>query len=69
MTNIEHLLENALHSVDKSVKNGNDCYSAFEEEMNECYNRQMLENVNLTVDELWLIVQYVKFCREKGGAE
>ena len=69
MTNIEHLLENALHSVDKSVKNGNDCYSAFEEEMNERYNRQMLENVNLTVDELWLIVQYVKFCREKGGAE
>jgi len=22
-----------------------------------------------TKDELWLIVQYVKFCREKGGAE
>lgn len=67
MTNIEHLLENALHSVDKSVKDGKDCYLAFEEEMNEPYNRQMLENVNLTVDELWLIVQYVKFCREKGG--
>jgi len=69
MTNIEHLLENALHSVDKSVKDGQDCYLAFEEEMNEHYNQQMLKNVNLNIEELWLIVQYVKFCREKGGAE
>ena len=71
MSNIEHLLENGLEAVDKAFKDKKDCYLAFKEEMRQDHNRQMLDYVNITRDELWQIIQYIKFCREglKGGAE
>jgi hypothetical protein len=79
MSNIEHLLENGLEAVDKALEDKKDCYLAFKEEMRQAYNRQMLASVNITRDELWQIIQYIKFCREinlsifptswKGGAE
>ena len=79
MSNIEHLLENGLEAVDKALEDKKDCYLAFNEEMRQYYNRQMLASVNITRDELWEIIQYIKFCREqnlsekstswKGGAE
>lgn len=79
MSNIEHLLENGLEAVDKALEDKKDCYLAFKEEMRQNYNRQMLTSVNITRDELWQIIQYIKFCREmnlsekltswKGGAE
>lgn len=64
MTNIEHLLENGLEAVDKAAKDEKDCYTAFMEEMNKHYNRQMFKGVNISMDELWQIVQYIKFSRE-----
>lgn len=70
MSNIEHLLENGLEAVDKAFEDKKDCYLAFEEEMRQSPNRQMLDYVSITKDELWQIIQYIKFCREeKGGVE
>lgn len=73
MTNVEHLLENGLIAVDEACKNNKDCYLAFKEEMRDRRNRIMLDTVCITKDELWQIVQYIKFVRElyaeKGGAE
>ena len=69
MSNIEHLLENGLSAVDKAFEKQDDCYLAFQEAMDRKHNKQMLESVNITKDELWQIIQYIKFCREtlKGG--
>lgn len=57
MSNIEHLIENALVATEKSK----DTYQAFSEEISKCYNQQMLEDVSMTEDELWDIVQYLLF--------
>lgn len=69
MSNIEHLLENGLEAVDKAFEDKKDCYLAFKEEMRQFPNLQMLDCVSITKDELWQIIQYIKFCREalKGG--
>ena len=64
MSNIEHLLENGLEAVDKAFEDKKDCYLAFQEEIEIEHNKQMLESVNITKDELWQIIQYIKFCRE-----
>ena len=64
MTNIEHLLENALSAVDKAEVNGTDAYEAFLTAMNYDYNKDMLAGVSMTCGELWEVVQYVKYTRE-----
>lgn len=64
MTNVEHLLENGLVAVDDAYNANKDCYLAFIHEMGNGYNKTMLKEVNLTKDELWQIVQYIKFVRE-----
>lgn len=64
MTNVEHLLENGLIAVDEACSANKDCYLAFIHEMGNCYNKTMLNEVNLTKDELWQVVQYIKFVRE-----
>lgn len=65
MSNLEHLLENGLTAVDNAFADKRDCYSAFQEEMNKSYNQQMLDHVSITRSELWEIVQYIKFYRER----
>ncbi len=60
MSNIEHLIENGLSAVDEAFEKQEDCYLAFQEEMKREHNKQMLESVNTTKDELWEIVQYIK---------
>ena len=69
MSNIEHLLENGLGVVDKAFEDKKDCYLAFKEEMRQYPNPQMLTSVNITRDELWQIIQYIKFCREMNLSE
>ena len=69
MSNIEHLLENGLEAVDKALEDKKDCYLAFKEEMKKYYNQQMFASVNITRDELWEIIQYIKFCREMNLSE
>lgn len=64
MTNVEHLLENGLTAADKAFKDDKDCAVAFQEEMNKYYNQMMLNDVAVTQDELWEMVQYIKFVRE-----
>ena len=64
MTNIEHLLENALSAVDKAEVNGTDVYEAFLTAMNYDYNKDMLAGVSMTCGELWEVVQYIKYTRE-----
>ena len=64
MTNIEHLLENALSAVDKAEVNGTDAYEAFLTAMNYDYNKDMLAGVSMTCGELWEVVQYIKYTRE-----
>lgn len=66
MSNIEHLLENGLEAIDKAFEDKKDCYLAFKEEMKKYYNQQMFDSVNITRDELWEIIQYIKFCREQN---
>lgn len=56
MSSIEHLIENALTATSKSM---GDAHQAFIEEMNAMYNQQMLQDVSITMDELWEIVQYI----------
>lgn len=64
MTNIEHLLENGLGAVDEACNANKDCYLSFNSEMRDRRNRIMLDAVSMTKDELWQIVQYIKFVRE-----
>lgn len=66
MTNVEHLLENGLMAVDKAFENGEDSYIEFEKEMQHSANQTQLKMVSITKDELWQIVQYIKFVREMG---
>lgn len=56
MTNCEHLIENAL----AAIRIGNDDFKeSFDKEMALPSNEIMLSEVNMTVDELWEIVQYL----------
>lgn len=66
MTNVEHLLENGLMAADKALEKGKDCYIEFEKEMQYPVNQDQLKRVSVTKDELWEIVQYIKFVREMG---
>ena len=59
MSNVEHLIENAL--VAMQMGKGGDTYQAFENEMAAVYNQQMLEEVWMTKDELWAIAQYIMY--------
>lgn len=64
MSNVEHLIENGLTAIDKALKDEKDCAIAFREEMSRCHNQMMLKDVAVTQEELWDIVQYIKFVRE-----
>lgn len=56
MTNCEHLIENAL----VAIRCGDDDFKkSFDKEMELPRNKIMLSEVNMTVDELWEIVQYL----------
>ena len=57
MTNIEHLFENALIATDISEN----VYEAFKSEMQLKYNQMMLKEVSMTADELWEIIQYLRY--------
>ena len=57
MSNVEHLIENALVSMESNK----DAYESFQQEMSKKYNRDMLEMVHITLDELWEIAQYIKY--------
>lgn len=55
MSNIEHLIENAL----TAMSNRGDKYQAFVGEMGAKHNRKMLQEVSVTKEELWEIAQYI----------
>lgn len=56
MTNCEHLIENALAACRKC---NNDFKEAFDKEMALSRNQIIISEVNMSVDELWEIVQYL----------
>lgn len=58
MSNIEHLIENALTAMSKKPS---ETYQAFMEEMSAGYNQQMLQEVSITEEELWAIAQYIVY--------
>ena len=64
MTNCEHLIENALIAMKKARSAGKDTYKAFHYEMSIYPNNDMLQRVNITIDELWEIAQYIVFTWE-----
>lgn len=61
MSNIEHLIENALIAVERARQNNESAVEAFYSEMDYEYNREMLSKVLVPVSELWEIVQYIVF--------
>ena len=64
MTNCEHLIENALMSMNKAKEKGIDIYEAFLNAMKCKHNQIMLNEVSLTKDELWEIAQYIVFVHD-----
>ncbi len=64
MTNCEHLIENALMSMQKARNERADVYEAFQDEMSHVYNKEMLREVCVTKKELWEIAQYVMYVYE-----
>lgn len=56
MSNIEHLIENALTAMEENPK---DTYQAFEEAMSDMRNQYMLKEVSISKNELWAIAQYI----------
>lgn len=56
MTNCEHLIENALVAIRCG---NNDFKESFDKEMELPRNQIMLSEVNMTIEELWEIVQYL----------
>lgn len=59
MSNIEHLIENALRAMESANARTEDTRLAFEKEMAASVNKQMLQAVRMTKDELWQIAQYI----------
>lgn len=59
MSNITHLLENALTAIQSGMKSGRDYGKAFNEEMDAPYNQEMLKNVFTTKEELFEMAEYV----------
>ena len=58
MTNIEHLVENAIHCVED--------HKSFEE-FSECeYNKRMLKEVDVSAKELWCIAMYAVYTYKPG---
>ena len=53
MSNIEHLLENAISEIEHG--------KGIEDFVSRWYNTQMLNSVNATADEIWQMAQYVVF--------
>lgn len=66
MTNAEHLIENALMSMQKARNANADTYEAFQDEMNHNHNKIMLREVCVTKKELWEIAQYIMYTYEDG---
>ena len=64
MTNCEHLIENALMSMQKARNERTDVYEAFQDEMNSSHNKAMLREVCVTKKELWEIAQYIMYTYE-----
>ena len=60
MSDLEHLIENAIEAGKKNGRDG------FEEEMNRVHNKQMLEQEkgNITKDGLWDITQYILYVHD-----
>lgn len=59
MSNCEHLIENALSSIEEAKTFGADAHDSFVIEMNLPHNQEMLKKVNVTKEELWEIAQYI----------
>lgn len=59
MSNITHLLENALTAIQSGMKSGRDYGEAFNEEMDAPYNQEMLKNVSTTKEELFEMAEHV----------
>lgn len=59
MSNITHILENALTAIQSGMKSGRDYGEAFNEEMDAPYNQEMLKNVFTTKEELFEMAEYV----------
>lgn len=64
MTNCEHLIENALMSMQKARNERVDVYEAFQDEMNSNHNKAMLREVCVTKKELWEIAQYIMYTHD-----
>lgn len=65
MTNCEHLIENALMSMEKARNEKADVYKAFVNEMNCHHNKEMFRRVCISQDELWEIAQYIMFTHDE----
>ena len=61
MTNCEHLIENALMTMQRARRYGADVYEAFQDEMNWKGNKAMLNEAHMTKEELWEIAQYIMY--------
>lgn len=64
MTNTEHLIENALISMQKARNERADVYKAFQNEMSSNHNKAMLKEVSITQQELWEIAQYIMYTHD-----
>ena len=72
MSNLEHLIENALLSGELAKVRGEDGYKAFEKAMGNIQNEELLGNVSISKETLWEIVQYIAYtycysCRLKSA--
>lgn len=61
MSNCEHLIENALVSMQRAERENTDIYKAFQDEMSWSGNKAMLDEVSMTKEELWQIAQYILY--------
>ena len=59
MTDCEHLIESALMKMKKAKDMNTNVYESFQNEMSLWHTNHMLNNVNMTKEELWQIAQYI----------
>lgn len=59
MSNITHLLENALTAIQSGMESGRDYEEAFNEEMDAPYNQEMLRAVSITKEDLFEMTEYI----------